>query len=413
MAVQVIMPRVGISVESCIVTQWHKQKGERVRAGDVLFSYETDKATADEEAKTDGVLLEIYAGEGDEVPVLQTVCVLGEPGEIWDQGSGNRNQGSGNRDQETTGAASAQEDTPVTEQPIAAPLTPNASLLTPISPRAKQLARKTGVDTQNIPGTGPGGRVIERDVRAVRGQGLGIRDQGSGGRDQGGEVVRLSNVRKVIAKAMVQSLASMAQLTNHHSFDATAILDYRAKLKAQGDSILAGVTLGDMLLYAVAQTLPKHRDLNAHLIGEDMHYFSGVHLGIAVDTPRGLLVPTLFDADKLSLATLSGAAKKLIAEAKAGTIAPDVLQGGTFTVTNLGTLGVEQFTPVINPPQTGILGVCAIVDRVRTIDRGIAAYPAMGLSLTYDHRAVDGAPAAKFVMELKEYLENWNDDRAF
>ena len=407
MAAQVIMPRVGISVESCIVTKWHKQKGERVQAGDVLFSYETDKATADEEAKSSGVLLEILAREGDEVPVLQTVCIIGEP------------------DEDISGLLAASETQPVVEQPKVESAAPVPAISQEpaagppnVSPRARHLAQKAGIALPGG-GSGPEGRIVERDVRAAMdaraGTGLGgrIRDQEAGTRDQGrtgAEIVRLSSVRKAIAKSMAQSLSSIAQLTNHHSFDASAILQCRAKLKAEADAALAGITLNDIVLYAVAKTLQNHRDLNAHLIDGHMHYFDGVHLGIAVDTPRGLLVPTLFEADKLSLPALSMAAKRLIKEARAGTISPGLLQGGTFTVTNLGTLGVEQFTPVINPPQTGILGVCAIVDRVRIIDRGIAAYPAMGLSLTYDHRAVDGAPAARFVMELKELLENWSDD---
>jgi len=179
----------------------------------------------------------------------------------------------------------------------------------------------------------------------------------------------------------------------------------RARLKADPET--AGITVNDIILYAVSRVLPRHRDLNAHLVGDEMHYFRGVHLGVAVDTPRGLLVPTLFDADKMSLAEISAAVKKLIETAKGGAISPDLLRGATFTVTNLGSLGVEVFTPVINPPQTGILGVCAIVERVRTRDGALQAYPAMGLSLTYDHRALDGAPASRFLRDLTNNLERF------
>jgi len=422
MATQVIMPRVGISVESCIITKWHKQTGDSVKVGDALFSYETDKATAEEEAKTDGVILEIYAREGDEVPVLQTVCVIGKPGEE----SGIRNQESGAREEDAPAlpvpplTPIPSPLIPVPRQPLPEPptLTPNSSLPTPVSPRAKRLAEKLGIAPHGLRGTGPGGRIIERDVRAASenriGSGLGgritVRDQEAGaGNQEGVEIVRLSAVRRAIAKSMMKSLSAMAQLTNHHSFDASAILRYRKALKAEADPALAGITLNDMILCAAARTLKNHRALNAHLLDEHMHYYSGVHLGIAVDTPRGLLVPTLFHADRLSLAELSIAAKQLIQEAQSGAISPDLLTGATFTVTNLGTLGVEQFTPVINPPQTGILGVCAIVDRIRQADGTIMAYPAMGLSLTYDHRAVDGAPAARFITELKENLEDFTN----
>jgi len=409
MATEIIMPRVGISVESCIITQWHKNRGDAVKAGDILFSYETDKATAEEEAKEDGVLLEILAQEGEEVPVLQAVCVIGQPGEAW-QAQPVNPEGGGKP------PADFEEISNIATRAACAP--PLQALLAEssdkISPRAKNLARKTGVDPRSLAGTGPGGRIIERDVRNAQrfgSQEPGIRDQVAGeatclpSQDitQEAEIVKFSGIRKAIAKAMTQSLSTTAQLTNHGSFDASSILQYRAMLKQESDPALAGITLNDMLLYAVARTLKNHRDLNAHLIDDSMHYYNAVHLGIAVDTPRGLLVPTLFNAGGMSLAQLSLAAKQLIKDAQAGTISPDLLRGATFTVTNLGSLGVEMFTPVINPPQTGILGVCAIVDRPR---QG-TVYPAMGLSLTYDHRAVDGAPAARFIMELKQNLENF------
>jgi pyruvate dehydrogenase E2 component (dihydrolipoamide acetyltransferase) len=163
-----------------------------------------------------------------------------------------------------------------------------------------------------------------------------------------------------------------------------------------------------MILYAVARTLVNHPDLNANMIEDNViRHFDHVHLGLAVDTPRGLMVPTIFNADTKSLLEISREAKELAAQARSGSINPDMLKGGTFTVSNLGSFGVEMFTPVINPPQTGILGVCGITTRVREVDGKITTYPAMGLSLTYDHRAVDGAPAARFASELVKKLENF------
>jgi len=163
-----------------------------------------------------------------------------------------------------------------------------------------------------------------------------------------------------------------------------------------------------MLLYVTAKTLLKHKEMNAHYLGDTMRLFSGVNMGLAVDTDRGLLVPSLMGADSLSLNDLSQKTKDLISIARGGSISPDLLTGGTFTVTNLGTLGVESFTPVINPPQTGILGVCAITQKVKVVDGNISTYPSMNLSLTFDHRAVDGAPAAKFLGDLCSALENFN-----
>jgi pyruvate dehydrogenase E2 component (dihydrolipoamide acetyltransferase) len=217
-------------------------------------------------------------------------------------------------------------------------------------------------------------------------------------------------MRKNIARAMIASLKNMAQLTHHMSFDASEIMNLRKKFKERGAAIgMEKVTLNDMVLFAVARALsrPAHNALNAHLIDDKMLFFSGVHLGVAVDTERGLMVPTLFDADKLSLKDLSNAVKKLAAECQSGAINPDLLRGGSFTVSNLGALGVEHFTPVINPPQTGILGVCAITAGIREQNGALVSYPKMGLSLTYDHRALDGAPASRFLRELADDLESF------
>jgi len=222
------------------------------------------------------------------------------------------------------------------------------------------------------------------------------------------EDVKFSNIRKVIAKGMVTSLQTMAQLTEHFTFDASAIQSYRKLLKGM-EGGCAGITLGDMLLYAVSRTILDHPDLNANTVGEDVvRRFRHVNLGVAVDTPRGLMVPTIFNADQKSLLEISQEVKALAADARSGKISPDLLAGGTFTVTNLGSAGVEMFTPVINPPQTGILGVCGITQRVRAGKDGqIELYPAMGLSLTVDHRVVDGAPAANFMKALCRNLEQF------
>jgi pyruvate dehydrogenase E2 component (dihydrolipoamide acetyltransferase) len=221
--------------------------------------------------------------------------------------------------------------------------------------------------------------------------------------------VRLSNIRKVIARAMHQSLAVTAQLTLNASFDAANILAYRKALKAGGEALgLSNITLNDIVLFAAVKTLLKHPELNAHLLEDTMHVYSTVHLGIAVDTERGLMVPTLRHADRLSLNELAQQVKDLAKACQESSINPDLLKGATFTVTNLGALGIESFTPVLNPPQTGILGVNAIVYRQRESGTGFETYPAMGLSLTFDHRAVDGAPAARFLKDLKLYLENFS-----
>ena len=220
--------------------------------------------------------------------------------------------------------------------------------------------------------------------------------------------MKFSGIRRAISKSMMTSMHGMAQLTHNTSFDATCIMNYRKQLKAAGGEY-AGITLGDIVLYAVSRTLLNYPDLNANMLDDNnIRLFNHVNLGVAVDTPRGLMVPTIRHADEMSLLEISQAVKELAAECRSGAISPDKLSGGSFTVSNLGNMGVESFTPVINPPQTGILGVCGTIDRVRKgKDGGIELYPAMGLSLTYDHRAVDGTPAAKFQKELGYNLENF------
>ncbi|MDO4573171.1 MAG: dihydrolipoamide acetyltransferase family protein, partial [Clostridia bacterium] len=217
----------------------------------------------------------------------------------------------------------------------------------------------------------------------------------------------MPNLRRVIAKTMHESLSGMAQLTHNSSYDATNVLALRAQLKAQEQTEgLPKITINDIILFAVSRVLLRHEALNALCLGDTIRYYRHVNLGVAVDTPRGLLVPTLFHADEMSLREIALESKKLSAAAQEGQISPDLLKGGSFTVSNLGAFGIESFTPVINPPQVALLGVNCVVERVRTRDGRLTTYPAMGLSLTYDHRAVDGAPASRFLQELVKTLEN-------
>ena len=416
MATVIIMPRQGQSVESCIITEWKKAKGDAVKPDDVLFSYETDKSTFDEKANTEGTILEIFAADGDDVPCLEPVCIIGTPGEDISALIPQKGSEPASSAQEATAPVSSAAPSAVPQSTVSPSGNPSGKA----SPRAKALAEKTGADIRLATATGPDGRVIERDVNALLDAGIGTVSATPAAPEtidsaaiksvsaQDYVDVPLSGVRKVIAKSMHASLSSMAQLTLNASFDATELQEYRAQLKANAEEMnLANITLNDMVLYAVSRALKHHPDLNAHYLDDKIRRFAGVNLGIAVDTDRGLLVPTLFGADRLTLNELSIQAKDLIKQAQAGTISPDLLKGASFTVTNLGSLGVESFTPVINPPQTAILGVDTITKRVREKDGAVALYPAMGLSLTFDHRAVDGAPAARLLKEICTLLEHF------
>ncbi len=444
MATPVIMPRQGQSVESCIITKWNKQVGDKVAVGDLLFTYETDKATFDEESQVEGILLAILHEEGDDVPCLENVCVIGAEGEDVSQFAVQAEAAPVQAESAApaqAAAAPAVSQSQASEAQVAAKA---AEGEIKISPRARAYAEKTGVDYRYAVPSGAEGRIIERDIVALREQGVMVTSAASGeylaggsrieGTGIGGRVsvqdlsapaasvpavqsvqgpdfedVKLPNIRKVIARSMTASLTGMAQLTLNTSFDATELMAYRKKVKENGEKLgLANITLNDMVLYAVSRTLLNHKDLNAHLLDDKMRYFKNVHLGMAVDTERGLMVPTIFNANRLSLNDIAAEAKKCAADCQKGSISPDKLSGASFTVSNLGSLGIESFTPVINPPQTGILGVDNIITRVKEVNGQIKTYPAMGLSLTFDHRALDGAPAAKFLKELAANLENFS-----
>ena len=221
--------------------------------------------------------------------------------------------------------------------------------------------------------------------------------------------VKFSGVRKATAKGMMKSLSTMAQLTHYHTFCATALLALRKQIKANGEAMgMPNITLNDMVLFAVSRIILHHPDLNAIMPEENvLRKYSHVHLGMAVDTPKGLFVPTIFNADQMSLAEISVEAKRLAKICQEGKATPDMLAGATFTVSNVGSLGVEMFTPIVNPPQVGILGVCGTTTRIKEVNGEIKPYQAMGLCLTYDHRAVDGSPASRFVKELCNALENF------
>lgn len=426
MATAVIMPRQGQSVESCIIGEWFKKVGDPVQEGDILFSYETDKSSFEEPAKQAGTLLAIFYGADDDVPCLTTVGVIGEPGESYAEFAPDQAAGTA----EAPGMEAPAAKAPAAAAVAAPAAQAEGTALRGVSPRARNAAERLHVDPAQAQPTGPNGRVIERDIKALAqasrtGTGLGGRvtaaDQAAAaaapaaqaapavqGADTEYQDVKLPNIRKVIAKSMFQSLSTMAQLTHTTSFDATCIMNFRKGLKAAPEQLqVPNITLNDIILFAASRVLPKHPDLNAHFLEDKMRYFRHVNLGIAVDTPRGLMVPTLMRAEEKSLKEIAAEAKALAAACQDGSINPDLLQGASFTVSNLGTLGIEHFTPVINPPQTGILGVDCIVERVRTVDGQITVYPAMGLSLTYDHRALDGAPASRFLQDMRAALENF------
>ena len=412
-ATPVTMPKSGITVESCILTKWNVKVGDSVKEGDVLFSYETDKSSFDLQSEVAGEVLAIFYSEGDEIAVGENVLVVGEHGvDASCFAPGNASAPA------VEVKAEVKEEKPAQTVEKQAVKSVDGKIFA--SPRAKNLANKLGVDLKTAVATGPNGRIIERDVRqaSVTKNEVASVEVAETKLETKAPVdvkafkdEKMSNIRKVIAKNMMNSLSSMAQLTHNISFDCTNIMAFRKYLKDNAEKLnLPSITVNNIIVFAVSRVIKNHKDLNAHLLNNDtMRYFEHVNMGIATDTPKGLLVPVLFGADTMSLSEIAVKSKKLSSDAINGTIAPDLLSGGSFTISNVGTMGIESFTPVINPPQTGILGVNTLETRVKLGKNGeIIPYTAMNLSLSYDHRALDGAPASRFLKELKEYLENFS-----
>ena len=446
MATVVIMPKQGQSVESCIITELNKKKGDAVKKGEILFAYETDKASFEEEAPEDGILLEVFFKEGDEVPVLTNVCVLGAEGEdaeAFRPGADAASaEGAVPASASAAPAPEAKREAPAVApsvEPIPAAAPSAAGSAKGVSPRARSLAQSKGVDAAALSGSGPGGRVIERDVAAAaekqgrvtplarevlaqegtplpaEGSGLGgaltAKDVAAGNPVYGSdfEMKPLTNMRKLIAKAMHASLQNSAQLTHHLGADARGLLALRKKVKAAVDKgYPTNITLNDMVCFATIKALKKFPQVNAHFMGDQMKNFNKVHFGLAVDTDRGLMVPVVKNADDLSIQGLANQFKELAAACRKGNVDPELLasDAASFTVSNLGAYGVEMFTPVINLPQVAILGVNTIVPRPKDLGDGVYGFvPYLGLSLTYDHRALDGGEATRFVKQVALEIE--------
>ncbi len=439
MATIVVMPQLGNSVESCIIVEWMIAEGDTVAVDQTLASIETDKSTMEVPSTAEGTVLKLLWEEGDEVPVKDPLIIVGEPGEDI---SGLVPGGD---------AAPAEADAPAEQAAApeqAAPAFATERATGAVSPRARALAASNGVDTSAITeGSGPHGRVIERDVAAAiaagpvltsaaRAAGVSAAEgTGIGGRVSVADAGRtaeaapaaavaapaaaadfpgastsapLKGVRKVVAKRMMESLTSTAQLTLNTTANAAGILAMRKKVKNADESLgLNKITLNDLVCFAVSRTLLKYPVFNAHLEDGVLTEFEQVHLGFACDTPRGLLVPVIRSAQALGLKAFSDEAKRLAGGAIDGSLSPDFLSGGTFTVSNIGSFGIETFTPVINLPQTAILGVGAITPRPTVAADGtIGVEQRLNLSLTIDHQVIDGADGARFLRDLVAAIEN-------
>ena len=407
MAFEVLMPQLGLTMEEGTVSQWVKHEGDTVKTGDVLLEITTDKLTNEVTSEHDGVLLKIVAQEGEDVPVKGLLCYVGQPGEAV-----------GGAPAAAPAAAPAPSAAAV---PAAAPVVAAAGgARVRISPLARKTAAKLGVDVSKLTGTGPSGRIRQQDVLAaanapqaaaaptpaaaaaptsaakpVSKTGLELME--------GDTVTKLAGMRKVVAQRMLQSHTEIPPVTQNTKVDVTELMKFRKMLMVETGN---KYSVNDLILKATAKCLRQHPEVLVSLDGDQIIQRAHVNLGMAVALDAGLIVPVIRDADRLGLDALSAAAKDLASRAKNNKLTPDEYKGSTFSVSNLGMFGIETFTPIVNQPDAAILGVCAVQDELVMDDEGnISKHQVMRLSFTYDHRLIDGAVAAKFVMALRDLLE--------
>ncbi|KIX11126.1 dihydrolipoamide acetyltransferase family protein [Dethiosulfatarculus sandiegensis] len=438
MSVEVTMPKWGLTMEEGIVSKWFKQPGDAVEKGEPLFEVETEKITNQVESPASGILHQIVVAEGSKVPVGTVLAVLAEPGETPAK-------------VEAGAAAPAETGEPAPAPAAQKPAAKPKSDFKPCSPAARRLAKELGVDISLVEGTGPNGRITEKDVQKFHEQGppepkatplakqiaqdngvdlnlvSGTGENGkitkedverfmAGGSAPGAagsaapsvpEKIPFSGMRKAVAENMMASLKNAAQLTAFVEIDVTRMAAMRDQIREEfkrDESVK--VSYNDILICIVARALKRHPIMNSTLVGEEILLHPDVHMGIAVALPEGLIVPVLKDADKKGLLQIAREARELATKARKGRLEVDQVTGGTFTISNTSMYKVDGFTPILRPPETGILGVGRVKDRLAMKNGEVTERKYMTISLTYDHQVVDGAPAHAFLETVALYLEN-------
>ena len=433
---EVVMPRLGWTMETGTVVEWLKQDGEPVAAGEAIFSVEADKGLTEVEALDDGIL-HIPEGSplGIEVPVGTTLAYIAPPGASLPSAGSSSAQGS-----------------PPTQIPEQSATQPNAAATPPrernghprVSPRARRRADELRIDWTVLSGSGRSGRIIERDVVAAASRstvprpragpavrkladeaGLGLVEVAATG--PAGRVTRsdvrlashrqgpqdviepMGQVRRIVSQRMAEAARTVAPVTLTTEADATELVQVRARLKEELSYVNEPVpSITDLVVRLVALALREHPDLNASLVGDTISQHASIHIGIAADTERGLLVPVIRDADRKSIHAIAAESARLIDQARRGVSSTADLSGGTFTVTNLGMFEIDAFTPIVNLPECAILGIGRVAARPIVLDEEqeeIVVRKMMSLSLTFDHRVVDGGPAARFLQRCKRMVE--------
>ena len=408
MANSIIMPKTGMAMEEGTILEWRIKAGDSVKKGDIVALIETDKATMELESDYDGIILAILNQAGETVPVTRVIAWVGEKGEAVPAGAAEAEK----TEVKTSGSSPAQPAPEKTDIPPAPGIR--------ATPAARALAKEHGIDLKAIAGSGRYGEIRQKAVdealksyamvSAVSQTDMPISRTAAA---KGDSRVPLTNIQKITGRRMSESRQTIPEVTAHIKANVTHMLELREELNNSIAVVnLPGkITINDFVLAAVVRALQAYPRINSVLDGNDLIYKGSINLGMAVATKRGLVVPVIHNAGDYSLAELSSRAAELASGAREGTLKTEDMTGGTFTVSNIGMYGITSFTPIINPPEAAILGVCAISDELRfdpecNSEEKVICQKMMGLSLAYDHRIVDGAESSLFLKEIRDILES-------
>jgi len=448
MATKVVMEALSPTMEEGRLVKWNKNEGDAVKSGDVLAEVETDKAVMELVARGDGVLRKRLANEGDASPVGTLLAVIANADENIDSIVGSAaapaapatpaaasaakpapSQSQGEASTPPPQKAAAQSSAPPSAAPPSAPQRPAPPRPSgpPAAPRgngtarpgapagggrqrtsplARRLASEKGIQLGGIQGSGPGGRIVKRDIENAKATGGAGRSAAAERLAAEGDFkdVPLTQIRKTIARRLSESNGPVPTFFLTAEFDASRAAEMRTQLTEMGDQYK--VSFNDIVIKAVALSLAEHPEVNAHWLGDKIRHFNRIHVAMAVAVEDGLITPVLFDADRMSLWEISGKARDLAKRARDRRLMPEEYTGATFTVSNLGMFGIDQFTAIINPPEAGILAIGGVEEKPVVVDGTLEVRSRMRVTMSCDHRAVDGATGAKFLQTVRGYIEN-------
>jgi pyruvate dehydrogenase E2 component (dihydrolipoamide acetyltransferase) len=411
----VLMPRLSDTMEVGVIAGWHKQVGDTVKKGDVLADIETDKATMELESYKNGTLLHIGAEKGEKIPVNGLLCVIGEKGKVDIDAIVAAAKAGNSSSTQTTAATAPTTSNPIAAAPVVDTLATTPTLATPMtngrikaSPLAKKIAQDKGVDLASLRGSGDGGRIIKADLDNVAASGkstpgVSTAPVYTGQTTEGFTDIPNSQMRGVIARRLAESKFSAPHFYLKMEINMDQAIAARTQLNEVSP---VKVSFNDFVIKAVALALRQHPAVNASWMGDKIRRYHHVHVGVAVAIEDGLIVPVVRFADNKTLPQIAAEAKELAAKAKSKKLQPNEFTGNTFTISNLGMMDIDEFTAIINPPDSCILAVGRISEKIVRKADGFAATQVMKVTLSCDHRSVDGASGAAFLQTVKKFLEN-------